>query len=255
MRLVLAAAALLTSACGPPDETQRTVEFDPDRFSRLDLRLDVGDVVLVPGDVAELMATLRWRGEVSPELESRLAGGTLLVSLACPEQSRACAGDVEVTVPEGTEIDLVDGVGNVDVEGFAGPLDLAVGEGRVVATGTTGDLRVDVSAGTIVLDAVGGRFNVQTTTGNISGTGLSALIGEAASERGAIDLSFDAPPDLADLSTLSGDIGVSLPAGEYDVDVTSRRGSVSVQGIDNTSNASSVVLARSTAGNIDVEGR
>lgn len=243
------------AACGTPDETLRTVDFDPSAFTRLDLRLDAGNVTLVPGEVAEVAATLRWRGDVAPELESRLAGGTLLLSLTCPQGSRACGGDVEVTVPLATEIDLVSGSGTVELMDFTGPLDLAVEEGSVTANNTNGGLRVDVGAGTITLDAISGRFDVQTTTGDIVGTALSAPIAEAVSDRGALDLSFDTAPDLADLATGAGDITASLPAGEYDVDATTRRGAVTVEGLTNTSNASSVVLARSVGGDIVVRGR
>lgn len=255
VQIALVGATLLIAACATPNETLRTVDFDPTAFSRLDLRLDAGDVTLVPGEDAAVEATLRWRGDLAPELESRLAGGTLLVSLSCPQGSKDCGGDVQVTVPITTEVDLANGQGAIDIVDFTGPLDLAVEAGSVTATNTNGGLRVDVGSGTIALADITGRFDVQTTTGDIVGTGLGSPIGEAVSDRGSVDLSFATAPDLADLTTGAGDITVSVPAGEYDVDATSRRGDVTVEGLTNTSNAPSVILARSTGGNIAVRGR
>ncbi len=255
LRILIGPILGAVAACGAPDETVRSVDADPTSFTRFDLRMDAGDVTLIPGDEAHVEATLQWRGDIAPELESRLAGGTLLVSLTCPQGTRACGGSVDIVLPIATEIDLVNRDGAVRVEGFEGPLDLSVDSGSVVLVGTHGGARVDVDAGTVTLEDTVGRFDVATGSGDIRGSGLTAPIAEAVSARGAVELSFETAPDLADVTTNGGDIRLAVPQGEYDVDATSRRGTISVDGITNTSNAASVLLARSTAGDITVTAR
>lgn len=243
------------TACSAPSETLRTISYDHNDFSRFDLRMDAGNVVIEPGLSGTVEATLQWRGDRAPELESRLAGGTLLVALRCPFRARDCGGDLQVVIPAYTEVNVLNHEGTVSLSRFEGPLDVRVGEGAVTLDEVTGQARVEVEQGTIDLLAPTARFVATTVTGDIRGTDLDVPIAEARSQRGAVDLTFATPPDLADITTASGDIEVSLPSGEYDVDAASRRGSVDLEGITNTSNASSVILARSTGGDIRVVGR
>ena len=207
-----------------------------------------------PAPEATIAADLTWRGDIAPVLESRLAGGTLLVSVTCPTGARACSATVDVRLPPGTEIDLTLDQGDATLVALDGLLDIQVGSGGVSLERTTGSARVSVGSGTIELTEASGRFDVETTTGDITVREATAPIAEARTERGGLDLRFLVAPDLADLSSTAGDIRIEVPAGDYDVDATSRRGDVSVEGLTNTSNAPSVILARAVSGDIEIRG-
>lgn len=262
MRTPSLVLATTLSACGTPDTTLRSASYDPSAFTRLSLRVDAGSVSIRPTEAtddtpdpeATIEADLTWRGDVAPVLETRLAGGTLLVSVTCPTGARACSAAVDVRLPATTEIDLTLDAGDVTLVALDGLLDVVIGSGSAALERTTGSARVSVNAGTIRLTEVSGRFDIETVTGDIEVREASAPIAEARTERGGLDLRFLAAPDLADLSSTSGDVRIEVPAGDYDVDATSRRGDVSIEGITNTSNAPSVILARAISGDIEIRG-
>ena len=73
--------------------------------------------------------------------------------------------------------------------------------------------------------------------------------------RGDVDLSFTTVPDLVDVTTDVSDILIALPNGDYDIDAVSRRGTVTIDGLTNTPDAGSVIVAHTTRGNVVVNGR
>lgn len=255
----LVAVGLVVAACTPEATTTRTESFDPAQVERVDLRSADGTITLSPGEDGRgdgtIDAQLRWRGDEAPELYTRLAGTTLLVESRCPPSTRRCAIDLTLDVPPTLDVDVRCEAGDVVVEGLVGLIDVETGEGTATLTGTTGNARVDVGQGDIVLDAVAGGVDAFVERGGITGTGLAAYTLEARAGNQPVELAFDTAPDLVDVSTQAGDVTLTLPSGEYDVDASSRRGEVVVEGVTSTSNAPAVVLLQSVGGDLRIEGR
>ena len=253
-RLVCFVPVLLL-ACQPPESTQKSATFDDAVFSRLDVRKVDGTMTVNTGETTRVNAILHWLGDVAPEVNSRIAGGTLLVESSCPTTARQCSVDYEITVPPGIDVDVLSEAGDVTVRGIEGFVDLVTRFGDVNLIETSGYVRVDATTGNISLTGISGRFNTTTTSGTIDGVELSAPTGEAVGAKDPVTLSFDRQPDLLEAYAASGTIEIEVPTGEYDVDVTSRRGALDVQGLTNTSNSGSVLIANTTTGDIKIVGR
>lgn len=245
---------LFAAGCGPVDTVAKSTPFAIDDFTRLDVFSVRGTVTISTSDSPTVDASLNYKGEVQPEVETRLAGETLLVSTNCPEEARRCSVDLDIKVPEGADVDIVSLEGDVTLTGIGGVVDVRVEEGNVAATSVSGNTRLDVPLGDVDLTAVTGRLDVNAPEGLIRGSALGSPTFDAVGDFNPIEVEFASQPDIVRVTSAKGDLTLRVPDGTYDVSTTTRKGQIFVTGITDTVGAGSVVLVTTTTGDITVQG-
>ncbi|HMV65470.1 MAG TPA: hypothetical protein PKA64_01375 [Myxococcota bacterium] len=245
---------VLLIACGKPDTATKSNPFDAGAFARVDIFNIEGSVTVHAAASPVVQAELSWRGEVQPEFETRLAGETLIVTTGCPQEARACHVDLDVKVPEDVDVDVVATEGDVLLDGIAGVIDVEVLDGDLTLSEIAGNTRLSVPKGGVDMSAVSGRLELTVPEGQVYATELASPTFDLRGANEPVELEWAEQPDLVKVTTERGDITVRLPDGDYDVVTTTRRGTVSVTGINNSTQAGSVVLLTSTQGNLNVEG-
>lgn len=203
-------------------EKQETIvsEVSVEAPASLQVRNPVGDVTIRTGpgpDRVVVQATKqgrslrrRWAENVVEEMEVRVMpqGSEVRVHVVLPESSglRTARVDLLVTVPEETDLDVVNDAGHVSITGV---------EGSVRVRSATGALRMtDV---TLV-----GECDVMNVTGDITFEGRLAAPGSGEPWRALLrtetgDIQFLVPPDsrfTLDAESETGSVGSKLELQE-----------------------------------------
>lgn len=130
----------------------------PSRVSQLDLTNDVGDVRIraaQPGESPSATSTAEW-GLRKPTTSVDSAGGTTTIHGECPAGPvTVCSTDWLIVVPEDTDLDIQQGVGEVTLEGMSGDVDVQSGIGGVVLEeGTSASIDVELGVGDVRVESI-----------------------------------------------------------------------------------------------------
>jgi len=201
----------------------------------------VTGVVLNNGDgtvsiVGESRDTALVTGEASfsdaEQFDVRLEDGILIVEHSCGDAS-SCTVDYQVTVPQGTGVEVTTDGGSVSVS------DLKAGTG------------VTTESGDIFVRRIEGDIVAGTTSGLITGTQNHSRVASFTSQESGISVSFDEVIDTLRAETGEGDVTVQLTGGPYALETESKDGSVDVK-IDVKEDADQQVVIRTGKGDIKV---
>jgi DUF4097 and DUF4098 domain-containing protein YvlB len=146
-------------------------------------------------------------GSSQPAPDEQVQGTVLRINEACRGFVTWCSIDYVLHVPEGTDVTLNNGSGDVALSGNLGTTQASTGSGDLDVSGS----------GTQ-------QVRLETGSGDIGASRLAAknVVGHTGS--GSMDLEFvDPPSDLA-LQAGSGDVSVRVPRGAYAVDVETGSG-------------------------------
>jgi hypothetical protein len=192
-------------------EVQDQVYHRPLR--QLVLDVGTGDVTLLPGGPAVTVHRhLSWSWS-KPVIHEVWDGGTLRITTRCPAVSPGprCGVDYTLRVPLGAAVTSHTSTGDVNVRGWGGDLAL------------------------------------YTSTGNVTGSGLWSDRVEAHTGTGGIDLRFARPPGSVRAGADTGDVRVTVPAGDaYRVRTGTRTGSVLVRVDEDGASARSITVSTGT---------
>lgn len=196
-------------------ESTTAVASDTIRF-----RGDAGALTLTEADRADVEVVWEatapsWR-DVEVTVEE--VAGVLEVRVDCPQGIMSlCSARTEITVPAGS----------------LAALDVEVAAGAVRVVGIAADLTLTTDAGAIVLaDHRGDRALLRTDAGRVEVDARTA-------------------PTELDVLVGAGDVEISLPDGDYDVDASTDLGSAatSVRQVDGAAHR---VIAHTNVGDVDV---
>lgn len=216
------------------DVRTETGRIDLGDARQLALQLPSADVRVVQGDVA------------SPTYEAKVTSSLLDTDFALGRRgsvvqvvadcrawlSPGCGVDLTITVPEGLQIDLVGGSGDVEVAGLA-----------------AGVVTIRSSEGDVDLDGLGVQ-DLTVTTGS-----------------GDVEATFAQQPFAVKVTTGSGDVDLGLPDGDrpYEVEATSSSGDVegdgpgtgaddgASTGDGDVQEGARLVLVRSDSGDVEID--
>jgi hypothetical protein len=177
----------------------------------------VGTVGITGGDrkTVSITAHLVYRGAAAV-LTHRVTGGVLDVGYRCPARSRDCGVSFDVTVPRDLGVMVRWDVGQIRLDGLAGPITARTDVGRIQASGLSGP-RIRLSTGTATVSA-----------------------------------GFTAPPQEAVVTSGVGAVTIHVPAGaEYQVDASTQVGSVRVA-VPRAAGSGHVIEATMGAGSVTV---
>ncbi|MEL6346863.1 MAG: DUF4097 family beta strand repeat-containing protein [Myxococcota bacterium] len=219
-RILIPAFGLLFSGCIVEGQTDaQTFTFDE---PITDIRADVnaGDLFITGGDVAaaEVFREIEWSGD-EPRAVVWVDNGVLNIELECRSGQLICSADHTVTVPADVAASLVTGAGDVSLEGLNGVID------------------------------------IDTGAGDIDGRGLKSPDIIAVTGSGSVDLGIVDVVNRVELDSGAGDVDLTVPAGDYRVDASSGAGDVDINNINRDSQADSVIIISSGAGDISIVGQ
>lgn len=146
---------LVTSFCAADDWKYEETHRDSREFvagGYVHVRLGVGDVHIKRGDSAKIKVEYtvksRHEGDVkSASLDFSVSGNNATIEFHAPMHANT-QFDVELEVPQNTNIDVHEKVGDLTVENIEGDKDLSLGVGDIrVANGHDGYRVVNASAG------------------------------------------------------------------------------------------------------------
>ena len=165
---------------------------------------------------------------------------------------------VKVRVPRGTRVSLATAAAGIAVSDLGADATLNSAAGIIYTTGIVGKVTARTFSGAVTLDRQDGPVTVQSASGVVSVQGSSAHVGISTGS-GAVNLRSSSPTSAITVSTISGDLDVTLPqtglvltartvSGAVDVDGTSRRTSSgpAVVSVDERTSASACWLTTNT---------
>ncbi|MDN5670278.1 MAG: DUF4097 family beta strand repeat-containing protein [Renibacterium salmoninarum] len=118
---------------------------------------------------------------------------------------------VSIAVPAGTPVRASTVNGEGLISGIQADSELSTVSGSIIADGTRGDLEVDTVSGEIIVRGHSGRFGAKSVSGEITASG--ELMGvRAKTVSGDLGFDFHGSPDVLDLTSVSGDVTVRVPA-------------------------------------------
>lgn len=192
-------ALLPLAACIALDHEVATIEESADAAGVSGLIVDAAaGALVVEGDAAlesiEVIATLRSAVGSDHNDEEVLAAttvrfeevgeGLLRLEVRVPERYPAYSADVVVRVPEGQDLEVRDGAGDLSitdvgalrvddgagdirVDGVAGDAEIRDGAGDIFVSRVDGDVRVDDGSGDLVIESVRGTVSIVDGSGDI----------------------------------------------------------------------------------------
>ena len=171
----------------------------------------------------------------------RRGDGTLELSASCPVLfGGSCDVDYEIAVPEGTEVRVDTGAGDVRAEGLS----------------STVPIELESSAGDItVADLTAPELRLSTSAGDVDGSDVRAPTVRAVSSAGDVSLSLRTAPERVDADSSAGDVELVLPDETYRIDASSSAGDVDDQQVRNDPSSPRIVRVRTSAGDIRIEAR
>ncbi|WP_210481722.1 DUF4097 family beta strand repeat-containing protein [Naasia sp. SYSU D00948] len=217
----------------------------------LDLRAEAGAVVRVEVPDARIDVEAGSADEVAvevtgtysgpePDLEVETVGDETRVEGGCPPAPFSrCALQLQVSVPESSELIVRGTNGQVTVTGLSGAVDVETRNGRLDVDDASGPLTLTTTNGAIRLtDGASERVTARTTNGGV-------------------ELDFMEAPGVVEAETTNGGITVRVPddGEDYFVDARTTNGSVDDAGVPSDRTAERTITARTTNGGITVERR
>jgi len=210
------------------------------RFAGTELDVDVamGDVHILPGKAGQITVARRLSyGLRRPDMEERALGDRFLIrDRTCVTLlALGCHSSWLIQVPRHVQVVASTSGGALSASGLSSSVKLLSSSGRVSAVSVVGPLLL------------------RSKTGAVTANDIRSDQVEAASEHGAVSITFGTAPSLVLARSESGQVAVVVPAGDaYRVQAASQEGSATVTAkTDPTSHRR--IDARSTSGNVRVE--
>ena len=219
---------------------------------RLYVENEVGHVAISTGVTEATQVTLEPDTAGAEELigratvECRTSGRRHMVVVKIPRQGmrfmRRNGVTVRVDLPQGSDVNVMAGSADVDINGPVGTAELATSSGDITADDVVGDFESKTASGDIIVGAVGGDLKVHTASGDLR---CSAVAGRSMFATASGDLEVGAAENQVEVKATSGDVRLGelahgarvqnvsgdirvLALGEGTLHVRSVSGSVSV---------------------------
>jgi hypothetical protein len=155
---------------------------------------DSGNVKITAGDKLEVRRTVGYH-ETKPGKTYRVDGDVLVLE-NCPE--RGCWVGYEVTVPADVKVSGHVDSGDAEIAGVA-------------------SVNVEADSGNVTIRDVDGAVNAKADSGNVELSGIGGAV-VAGAESGNVSVALD-EPDGVTVTTSSGNIDVTVPKGDYQVEI------------------------------------
>ena len=180
---------------------------------RLYVENEVGHVAISTGVTEATQVTLEPDTAGAEELigratvECRTSGRRHMVVVKIPRQGmrfmRRNGVTVRVDLPQGSDVNVMAGSADVDINGPVGTAELATSSGDITADDVVGDFESKTASGDIIVGAVGGDLKVHTASGDLR---CSAVAGRSMFATASGDLEVGAAENQVEVKATSGDV-------------------------------------------------
>jgi hypothetical protein len=158
----------------------------------------IGDVHIVPGKAGQLGVARRLTyGLRRPFVEERIDGDVFRVADRPCNAALDCEVRWLLQVPRDIDVEVTTQSGSINVSGMSNTVKLVT---------DTGSVRVDAPSGKLL--------TIRSRTGSVSAQNIRSEQVVATSTKGAVSLTFRAPPSLVVGRSETGNVGVVLPDGD-----------------------------------------
>ncbi|WP_405056230.1 DUF4097 domain-containing protein [Kribbella sp. NBC_01505] len=154
----------------------------------------------------------------------------------CGFLSFGCKTTYVLTVPRDVKLTVKNNSGQIKVSGMSGETELKTNSGNIAAQG------------------LGGSLRMETSSGSIEGDALTASTVTTKSSSGSADLEFASAPQSVDTKASSGEVTITVPAGDetYKVETATSSGDYEPEvKVDPASSRS--IKAKTSSGDISIE--
>ena len=187
------------------------------------------------------------------------------ISITVPETSAfplsgIGEANLDISVPQKTNVRLNDQSGTVDIEDINGQINAATGSGDIQARDVAGQITLHTDSGSINTESINGIVGLSTNSGNIEMRNAS-LQGPSTLNVDSGSIQFDGtldPHGTYDFETASGSIDVALPQNSaFHLDTGTNSGVLSNEFGNNDvgSNPRAHLTLKTGSGSIDIHKR
>lgn len=222
-----------TVRAGGDDEEDARLLAERIAFSTQERRGDVELTVTYP---VEEYSSFHYESDGSSGILSWFGGGSTRVrymdrrvdvSTRRHASAATVHADLEIGVPAGVRLHLVNAIGRATAQGVAADLKLEVDSGEVSSSGGSGNLVLDTGSGSIEVDGHAGNVSADTGSGGVV---VQRIQGEVRVDTGSGSVRVrEIEGPFVGVDTGSGSVSLDQVAGALDVDTGS--GSVSGTGL------------------------
>ncbi|WBO66593.1 DUF4097 family beta strand repeat-containing protein [Streptomyces camelliae] len=238
MAVVTAALVAGVSACGTSASDDKHPEHKSFALHGRTLTVDSDDaaleIVTAQGDKAGSIQVTRWfKGRVvvggSPRVSWSFQDDRLKLRMHCDGFIADCSAKYRIEVPRGIGLTVTDTNGDVQAQGFTGPVSIRSGNGAVRVTDSSGPLQLRSGNGAVTAQAASRQVRAETSNGSVH-----------------LDLSN--VPDSVTAHSSNGAMTITVPRADYRVRADSQNGKVSVSVPRSDSSPHSVTADTSNGG-------
>jgi DUF4097 and DUF4098 domain-containing protein YvlB len=140
-------------------------------------------------------------------VECRTLGHRHIVVVKVPRQGmrflRRNGVTIRVDLPQGSDVNVMAGSADVDINGPVGTAELASSSGDISADDVAGDFQSKTGSGDITVGSVGGDLKVHTASGDLR---CSSVAGRSVFATASGDLEVGAAASQVDVKATSGDV-------------------------------------------------
>lgn len=251
----------------------KTFQFTVTGTPRLDLRLPLGDLRIVPGTAGSVHVSLDGREGAVSRMIVEQRGDVIHLEPVRSQGLRWSAVDVAVAVGEAAHVHARLTSGDLTVSTDLVSLAVETASGEVVAGLVHGDATIRSASGDVRLGDVAGRLDIALASGDLraevvgtaevkSASGdivVREVKGDVVARSASGDITVGRfSGDRFDAKSMSGDISLGVPSGRrYDVSFSTISGEVRtdfpVQGLAETGSPARLEV-KTVSGDIRVKG-
>ncbi len=198
----------------------------------------IGAVHIVPGRAGQISVARRLTyGLRRPFVEERIDGETFRVSDRPCTAAFACEVRWLLQIPRDVDVEVTTQSGSINVSGMSNTVKLVA---------ETGSVRVDAPSGKLV--------TLRSKTGSVTAVNIRSEQVVATSTRGAVSLTFRAPPSLVVGRSETGNVGVVLPDGDerYRIEAKSSQDGIRTVTAEHDPDSKRRINVRSGKGDVSV---
>ena len=247
LTLIAATATALSGCAGVIGATMTYDDTEKAKITDIVLSGASGDVHITTAPVSQTTIKRVIRRTTNPGESYHLAGTTLSLDTSCGVD---CSVSYEIQTPAGVNVSghlesgdvRLDGVGKTDVQVSSGDISVVNAAGPVRVTATSGDIEVLQAKSTVT---------VASTSGDIRAIDPAGAVDIRATS-GDVQVHLTTPNSIT-CRVSSGDVDVSVPAGDYKVvSHDNNSGDTWLHGLVSNPAAKNVLDIQTSSGDVNV---
>jgi hypothetical protein len=248
LALIVAAATTLTGCAGVLGAKMTYNDTEKAKITDIVLSGGSGDVRISTAAVTETTIQRIIRGSTNPDESYHLSGSTMSLDSSC---GLNCSVSYQIQTPPGVNVHGTLDSGDLQLAGVA-TTDVQLSSGDVLITDATGPVKVRATSGDIQVLRAHGTVSATATSGDIRAIDPGGAVTVRATS-GDVQVRL-ATPNSVTADVTSGDLGISVPAGNYKVlNRGAAGGDTSITGITDDPSSKNVLDVKAASGDILID--